>query len=86
MGNANEERGPRLRTAAFGYISEGYVGKRVRKYVESAQENWVGRVNIKRFRAVCPEGPREMRGKCYVKYAGNAQGAFTENGFKKFKL
>ena len=71
---------------AFGYIFEASVGKRVRKYVESAQGYWVGRVNIKRFRAVCPEGPREMRGKCYVKYAGNAQDAFTENGFKKIKL
>ena len=58
----------------------------MRKYVESAQGYWVGRVNIKRFRAVCPEDPREMRGKCYVKYAGNAQDAFTENGFKKIKL
>ena len=86
MGNANEERGPRLRTVAFEYIFEAYVGRRVRKYVESAQGYWVGRVNIKRFRAVCPEGPREMRGKCYVKYAGNAQDAFTENGFKKIKL
>ena len=86
MGNANEERGPRLRTAPFGYIFEGYVGKRVRQYVERAQENWAGRVNIKPFRALCPKGPREMRGKCYVKYAGNAQGAFTENGLKKFKL
>lgn len=86
MGNANEERGPRLQTVAFGYIFEAYVGKRVRKYVESAEGYWVGRVNINGFRAVCPEGPREMRGKCYVKYAGNAQDAFTENGFKKIKL
>ena len=83
MGNANEERVPRLRTVALGYIFEGYVGKCVGKYVESAQGNWVGRVNIKRFRAVCPEGLREVRGKRYVKYAGNAQGAFTGNGFKK---
>ena len=83
MGNATEERVPRLRTVALGYIFEGYVGKSVGKYVESAQENWAACINIKRFPAVCPEGLREMRGKCYMKYAGKAQGAFTENGFKK---